>query len=63
MCPATLVDDFNRDILLVGHVHDDNSQTPHQEDRDWAQFMQSLALHHVQNNETFSRQGGNKYTP
>jgi hypothetical protein len=23
-----LVDDINRDILLVGHVHDGNSQTP-----------------------------------
>lgn len=58
-----LVDDFNRDILLVGRVHDDNSQTPYQEDRDWAQFMQSLALHHVHNNETSLRQGRSTTPP
>lgn len=49
-----LVRDFNRDLLLVGHLDDNIPQTPKGEDKKWAQIMPGLALHPIHKNETFS---------
>ena len=49
--------------LKPHYLHlEDIPQTPNREDKDWAQFMQGLALHPIHNNETFSQQGGQNYT-
>lgn len=57
-----LAGDFNRDILLQGHIHEGTLQTPNQEDKEWTQFLQNLDLHPIHNKENFSRQGGHNYT-
>lgn len=54
--------DYNKDILLVGHIHKGIPQIPNREDKDWAQFMQGLAFHSIHKNEIFAQQGGQNYT-
>jgi hypothetical protein len=58
---VVLARSFNRNIHLVGYLHDDILQTPNQEEKDWTQFMQGR-LHPIHDNENFSQHGGQNYT-
>jgi hypothetical protein len=58
---VVLARSFNRNIHLVGYLHDDILQTPNQEEKDWTQFMQG-PLHPIHDNENFSQHGGQNYT-
>ena len=54
--------DFNRDILLKGRSYNGTTSPPNPNDYEWARFTQSIGLNIIQNQATYTRQGGHNYT-
>jgi hypothetical protein len=57
-----LCGDFNRDIALIGHTQNSNTQPPQQPDYQWRNFTQSLGFMYTNTNTTYTRQGRLDYT-
>ena len=57
-----LAGDFNRDILLKGRSSDGITSPPNPNDYEWARFTQNIGLNIINNQTSYTRQGGHNYT-
>jgi hypothetical protein len=57
-----LLEDFNRDIALIGRQHGTTRTASTQQDLEWKHFTNTLHLQHIPTDTDYSYQGGNNYT-